>query len=220
MFSPSHSHSSHLKTLNSPLQALSILKSPSSTSLSSTKLKSLIHTLIISRMCRIIRALSKLKALILQIFKDNHHACHRKHYYNNKNRNNKNIILGSFRLHYNWCSSKSSSHVLPVPSPVYQVLPSSISSPPNNINTHDDDLYYDQYSSWNVPTRDNHDHDHHDDSHLAGYLQWLEEKVEGKHEINEIDLLAEMFIANCHEKFKLEKQESDRRFQEMLARSM
>ena len=63
------------------------------------------------------------------------------------------------------------------------------------------------------------------DSQLAGYLQWLEEKkVNGAAasapEINEIDMQAEMFIANCHEKFRLEKQESDRRFQEMLARSM
>lgn len=70
------------------------------------------------------------------------------------------------------------------------------------------------------------------------YLRWLEEKkVEGEGggdsnnkgasatrnehvEMNEIDVLAEMFIANCHEKFRLEKQESDRRFHEMLARSM
>ncbi|KAJ1396030.1 hypothetical protein SESBI_32859 [Sesbania bispinosa] len=68
------------------------------------------------------------------------------------------------------------------------------------------------------------------DSQLAGYLRWLEEKkvqdgdnkgtTNDEQEINEIDMLAEMFIANCHEKFKLEKQESDRRFQEMLARSM
>lgn len=100
----------------------------------------------------------------------------------------KKIILGSFRLHYNWCSSKS-SHVLPVPEPVYE----------------------------------------NPDANLAGYLEWLEEKKveEGAKEkeniVNEkenIDMLAEMFIANCHEKFKLEKQESDRRYQEMLARSM
>lgn len=42
------------------------------------------------------------------------------------------------------------------------------------------------------------------DSQLAGYLQWLEEKkVHGAAaaaEINEIDMQAEMFIANCHEK--------------------
>lgn len=68
------------------------------------------------------------------------------------------------------------------------------------------------------------------DANLAGYLEWLEEKkiqegVKEKETGNEkekenIDMLAEMFIANCHEKFKLEKQESDRRYQEMLARSM
>ncbi|CAL9152560.1 unnamed protein product [Musa hybrid cultivar] len=37
---------------------------------------------------------------------------------------------------------------------------------------------------------------------------------------NEIDRLAEKFIASCYEKFRLEKQESYRRYQEMLARSM
>lgn len=69
-------------------------------------------------------------------------------------------------------------------------------------------------------------HISYDDSEeLAGYLQWLEEKVQDKgtdvQEIKEdIDMLAEMFIESCHEKFRLEKQESDRRFQEMLARSM
>ncbi|RWW17868.1 hypothetical protein GW17_00018184 [Ensete ventricosum] len=37
---------------------------------------------------------------------------------------------------------------------------------------------------------------------------------------NEIDRLADKFIASCYEKFRLEKQESYRRYQEMLARSM
>ncbi|KAL6897350.1 hypothetical protein ACP4OV_007046 [Aristida adscensionis] len=37
---------------------------------------------------------------------------------------------------------------------------------------------------------------------------------------NEIDWLAERFIARCHERFMLEKQESYRRHQEMLARSL
>ncbi|KAE8725798.1 putative Bifunctional inhibitor/lipid-transfer protein/seed storage 2S albumin superfamily protein [Hibiscus syriacus] len=63
------------------------------------------------------------------------------------------------------------------------------------------------------------------ESELLGYLQWLEEnKVDkeskGETDMNEIDELAEMFIGNCHEKFKLEKQESYRRFQETMARSM
>ncbi|XP_020213338.1 uncharacterized protein LOC109797647 [Cajanus cajan] len=182
MFSPSH-----LKTLH-PLQAFSL--KPSST-LSSTKLKRIVHTLIVSHLCRIIGALSKVKAVVVEILKDNNSSIHKKHY----NRRNK-IILGSFRLHYNWCSSKS-SHVLPVPEPVFEGLG----------EPRDED---------------------------CPYLRWLEEKKveEGggggnnkganseSDEMNEIDVLAEMFIANCHEKFRLEKQESDRRFHEMLARSM
>lgn len=59
------------------------------------------------------------------------------------------------------------------------------------------------------------------ESQLSGYLHWLEEKNIGTHEINEnIDYLANKFIANCHQKFNLEKQDSERRFQEMMARSI
>ncbi|GJN26122.1 hypothetical protein PR202_gb14025 [Eleusine coracana subsp. coracana] len=74
----------------------------------------------------------------------------------------------------------------------------------------------------------------------CGYLRWLEEEethadevlvVEeeeddvdhaagGGSEFNEIDRLAEKFIARCHAKFLLEKQESYRRYQEMMARSV
>ncbi|KHN26382.1 hypothetical protein glysoja_029336 [Glycine soja] len=190
MFSPSH-----LKTLYPLQQAFSV--KPSST-ISSMKLKRIVHTLIVSHLCRIIRALSKVKDVMVEILKENSttiHFPHKKHC----NRRKK-IILGSFRLHYNWCSSKS-SHVLPVPEPIYATC------------------------------RDDDDED-------CPYLRWLEEKkVEGEGggdsnnkgasatrnehvEMNEIDVLAEMFIANCHEKFRLGKQESDRRFHEMLARSM
>ncbi|KAG5055189.1 hypothetical protein AAZX31_03G126000 [Glycine max] len=196
MFSPSH-----LKTLYPLQQAFSV--KPSST-ISSMKLKRIVHTLIVSHLCRIIRALSKVKDVMVEILKENSTMIHKKHY-NNYRRKNK-IILGSFRLHYNWCSSKS-SHVLPVPEPVYATCRDS-----------------------GEPPRDEED---------CPYLRWLEEKVEveggggdnsnnkgasatnDEHdEMNEIDVLAEMFIANCHEKFRLEKQESDRRFHEMLARSM
>jgi len=70
--------------------------------------------------------------------------------------------------------------------------------------------------------------DCHGSSQLSGYLRWLEEKIceddnnndNNKSETNEIDMLAELFIADCHEKFRLEKQESDRMFHEMLARGM
>uniref|UniRef100_A0A0D9XBZ2 Uncharacterized protein n=1 Tax=Leersia perrieri TaxID=77586 RepID=A0A0D9XBZ2_9ORYZ len=63
---------------------------------------------------------------------------------------------------------------------------------------------------------------------ITGYLSWPDqdqdqdqgeedEEEDGK---NEIDRLADKFIARCHERFILEKQESYRRFHEMLARSL
>ncbi|KAK4272582.1 hypothetical protein QN277_021117 [Acacia crassicarpa] len=197
MFSPSH-----LKTLH-PLQVFSV-KSPSSSSLCFTKFKSLM----VSHMCKIIRTLSKFKTIVLNILKNNQ-ATH--------NKNKQKIILGSFRLHYNWCSSKS-SHVLPVPTRVFDGLPSNHSSRHGSS----------RHSAISVSEAEQQglDFSHDDSEELAGYLQWLEGKVEDKDTNNngeikeDIDVLAEMFIASCHEKFRLEKQESDRRLQEMLARSM
>ncbi|CAL0324489.1 unnamed protein product [Lupinus luteus] len=187
MFSPCR-----LKTLH-PLQIFSVKSSPSS-SLISMKLKNLIYTLIVSHMSRIIGAISKVKTIFIDILKDR------------KNKRKK-IIMGSFRLHYNWCSSKSFHHVMPDSATRY--------------------LYYD--SNWNTTTsvivadkeEGGNGEDFHD-SELVGYLQWLEENVDdGGSEIigttlekesnhDEIDMIAEMFIANCHDKFRLEKQESDR----------
>ncbi|XP_031739057.1 uncharacterized protein LOC116402823 [Cucumis sativus] len=116
-------------------------------------------------------------------------------------RNKKKLLYGSFRLHYNWCSVSSNkySHVTPAV------------------------LTCDHGIGGGGGGGDQ----------LGGYLQWLEERdvnkksnhnsnVEDDHEdqsVNEIDKLAEIFIARCHEKFKLEKQESYRRFQDMMARS-
>ncbi|MED6197292.1 hypothetical protein PIB30_055350 [Stylosanthes scabra] len=200
------SHSANVRSNNSSsVQVFSMKAStlpPSSTTstLSSMKLKRILHTLIVSHMCRIIRALSKVKEFILEILNNPTNDVHHHFPYtsssSHKKRRNK-IIMGSFRLHYNWCSSKS-SHVLPVPQRVYEGLCCEESS----------------LRGEDCP-----------ESQLAGYLRWLEEKKvqegeEKEKDMNEIDVLAEMFIANCHEKFRLEKQESDRRFQEMLARSM
>ncbi|OIW00787.1 hypothetical protein TanjilG_19592 [Lupinus angustifolius] len=167
------------------------------------KLKNLIYTLIVSHMNRIIGAISKVKTIFIDILKD-------------KKNKRKKIIMGSFRLHYNWCSSKSFHHVISDSATRY--------------------LYYD--SNWNTASsvivadkqEGGNGEDFHD-SELVGYLQWLEENVDDggskiisttkEKECNhEIDMIAEMFIANCHDKFRLEKQESDRRFQEMLARSL
>ncbi|KAF0909787.1 hypothetical protein E2562_000108 [Oryza meyeriana var. granulata] len=63
---------------------------------------------------------------------------------------------------------------------------------------------------------------------ISGYLSWPEQEEEEENlgedeeedEQNEIDRLADKFIARCHERFMLEKQESYRRFHEMLARSL
>ncbi|KAE9610661.1 hypothetical protein Lal_00029686 [Lupinus albus] len=198
MFSPCG-----LKTLHS-FEDFSIKSSPSS-SLSSVKLKNLVYTLIVSHTSRIIGALSKVKTIIIDILKD-------------KKNKRKKIIMGSFRLHYNWCSSKSFHHVIPDSTTRY--------------------LYYD--SNWNTTNRvivadkqEGGNGEDFPDSELVGYLQWLEENVddggskiiisttkEKESNHDEIDMIAEMFIANCHDKFRLEKQESDRRFQEMLARSL
>ncbi|KAH8504953.1 hypothetical protein Peur_045582 [Populus x canadensis] len=193
---------SFLKTLH-PLQVFST-KSPSST-LTSMKIKTLIHTLIISHVCRIIRALSKAKSILVEILKENQplHFIFPTKNSKRKNRSRK-IFLGSFRLHYNWCSS----HVLPVSEPVLDGFSAS-------------HFYYD--STWNSIIT-NEQYEDNTESQLSGYLHWLEEKVDGEEYSSgtekDINRLADLFIASCHEKFILEKQESYRRFQEMMARSM
>jgi len=192
---------SFLKTLH-PLQVFST-KSPSST-LTSMKIKTLIHTLIISHVCRIIRALSKAKSILVEILKENQplHFIFPTKNSKRKNRSRK-IFLGSFRLHYNWCSS----HVLPVSEPVLNGFSTS-------------HFYYD--STWNSIIT-NEQYEDNTESQLSGYLHWLEEKVDDEDSSGtekDINRLADLFIASCHEKFILEKQESYRRFQEMMARSM
>ncbi|CAO2831827.1 unnamed protein product [Amaranthus hypochondriacus] len=221
----------------SPLSSLHIFStstpsssSSSSSSITTMKVKTLIQNLIFSHICHLLRALSKAKSIFIKTFKENQIMYFKQTKKKNKYRNK--ILFGSFRLHYNWCSS-SHAHVLPIPSPILI-----------NHNTSGSDIYYD--STWNsiYATHDeNHDHDHdHDQDHdqvfngnvgngkedqgqLSSYLQWLEEKGSKNENLvyeveNEIDKLADKFIANCHEKFRLEKIESYRRCQELLARSL
>lgn len=196
---------SSLKTLN-PIHLFSI-KPPSppsaspspspSSSLSSMKLKTLLQTFIFSHMYRIARAVSKAKSVLIQLLK-NVHFVHLVEFPLRKNskKQQKNIFFGSFRLHYNWCSS---SRTVPV------VLQSC-----SNISPLD----------WSSVVSSSLRYDGMQDSgELSKYLQWLEEKGD-QDSCNEIDRLADLFIADCHEKFRLEKQESYRRFQEMMARSV
>ncbi|KFK35086.1 hypothetical protein AALP_AA5G233500 [Arabis alpina] len=153
------------------------------------KLKTLIQNLLAHPLYRFLRAVSRAKAIFLEISKHNNKKRKLMMFYPTKaSKNQRKIFFGSFRMHYNWCSSD----VVPVPQPF-------------RINVEEDD-----------------------DSHLSGYLEWLEhKKVDEVEEIkdvaaddDDIDHLADMFIANCHEKFLLEKVESYRRFQEMLERGL
>ncbi|KAK4413022.1 hypothetical protein Salat_2949400 [Sesamum alatum] len=186
-----------------PLHLFSFKSSSSSltTTISNSnniKLKTLIQTFIFSHMYRIARLLTRAKSVLIHLLKDIHtliiHLLLRK----NSKQNNKKLFFGSFRLHYNWCSSshQSNSHVSDV-----------IINPRSN--------------SFDVVVYDGMKDCCSSSSELSKYLQWLEEKGGDEEEWSkEIDRLADLFIADCHEKFRLEKQESYRMFQEMMARSV
>ncbi|KAH6767855.1 hypothetical protein C2S52_018838 [Perilla frutescens var. hirtella] len=154
------------------------------------KLKTLLHTFIFSHIYRVARALSKAKSLITQLLKDMH-LFHLVELFPLRRNKQKKLFFGSFRLHYNWCSSRT----VPVVMQSYDWSSVVASS-----------FRYDGTTAQ-------------DSGELSKYLQWLEEKGD-EDSCNEIDRLADLFIANCHEKFRLEKQESYRRFQEMMARSI
>ncbi|CAI9097413.1 OLC1v1033835C1 [Oldenlandia corymbosa var. corymbosa] len=228
--------SPHPKILHHhPLHSFS-LKSTSSSSthqLTSSKLKNVLQTFIFSHLYRILRAVAKAKSIVIQVLKDIqllHFNLQQSMKKNSKNLKNK-LFLGSFRMHYNWCTP----HVVPVPMP--QQFGDHIHKKGYNYNNSSsfssNDWYYD--SSWNVSNNDigsttdsssgefmvAHQELHSSSARLTGYLQWLEERDDQdiQHD-KDIDKLADMFIANCHEKFRLEKQESYRRFQEMMNRSI
>ncbi|KAL3534190.1 hypothetical protein ACH5RR_002651 [Cinchona calisaya] len=208
------SPSSHPKTLHLPLHVFSVKSASSSTQVFSSKLKTILQSFIFSHLYRIIRALTKAKSIVIQVLKDIQilqfiQLSVKK---NSKNLKNK-LFLGCFRLHHNWCSS----NVIPAPMPKLEGYYKA------------NHFYYD--SSWTtnnvIPSTDSCEElmagaeDSSSSSQLLGYLKWLEEKdQDNNHQGNEIDRLADMFIANSHEKFRLEKQESYRRFQEMMDRSI
>lgn len=172
---PFQQHTFHFKKMS--LKTLNSIHhhhhpSLSSSSLSSMKLKTLLQTFIFSHMYNIA---SKAKSLLIHLLKNIHFMKKNKH---------KKVFFGSFRLHYNWCSSKYSHPI--------QTCPNSHFVPTMQVDSSCD---------------------------LSKYLQWLEDKGD-QNSINEIDKLADLFIANSHHNFILEKQESYRMFQEMMARSI
>ncbi|KAJ8900013.1 hypothetical protein K2173_024126 [Erythroxylum novogranatense] len=191
------------------LQVFATRSSLPSSTLCSMKIKTLIQTLILSHVNRIFKALSKAKSILTQILKELQplHLVYPESWVaKKKQKDYRKIFFGSFRLHYNWCSS----HVLPVSQQVLE----GFSTP---------HLYYDP--TWNSVITTHEQFDVTAESQLSGYFHWLEQKRDessnGDHgKMNEIDQLADIFIASCHERFMLEKQESYRRFQEMMARSI
>ncbi|RAL48697.1 hypothetical protein DM860_001017 [Cuscuta australis] len=197
MASPYDTHISSLK------QQISSSSSSSFPTLSFTKLKTLLQTFIFSHLYRIARSIPKAKYLLFQLLDDIQVVClvvtkSNKIINKRTKKKKKKLFLGSFRLHYNWCSS----HVAPAPLPATDVRGEVYFDPTRNsfISTTTDDDYVDDQAV-----------------ELTGYLRWLEEKGGSN---NDIDRLADMFIADSHERFRLEKVESYRRFQEMLARSV
>ncbi|KAI4371970.1 hypothetical protein MLD38_010258 [Melastoma candidum] len=128
-----------------------------------------------------------------------------------------------FRFHYNWSSR---SYILPVPSTIQAGLRHN-SDRCVNVSPK---IYSDRYSIQSSDHVEEGNEEFHN-SQLDGYLKWLEERhgqVQDSQWRNDsstcsrshIDMLAEKFIEERYGMFILEKQESERRFQEMMARSL
>ncbi|KAI4319599.1 hypothetical protein MLD38_033180 [Melastoma candidum] len=196
-----------LRTFHSPQIFTTLNKMPAT----SLKLMSLLHSLVSSHACRVFRALSRAKSLLVDFLREGQlvrcrGSCYPRSY---------TYYGGSFRFHYNWCSSRSFS------------IPNSVSLDGLRPNY----LQYDA-ATWNVAEGQEEEEGGGGGSvGLSGYLRWLEERKKPGNDNgekasigggggSEIDEMADVFIAMCREKFVLEKQESNRRFQEMLARSI
>ncbi|KAG2262932.1 hypothetical protein Bca52824_070011 [Brassica carinata] len=186
---------------------------------SSVKLKSLIQTLIISQVCRLIRKIYRASSILVRVLRKKQYnllSMSSSFYPKRASKKQKNnIFFGSFRLHYNFCSS----HVVPVSAPVR--LPEELYL----AHLQYDSTWESMYSTEPMECLGADEDESQEPSQLSSYLKQLEDdKVnDGKAEegkelkmMNEIDKLADMFIACSHEKFMLEKVDSYRRFQEML----
>ncbi|KAF2538590.1 hypothetical protein F2Q68_00023160 [Brassica cretica] len=197
--------------------------SSSSQKSSSVKLKSLIQILIITQVCRLIRKISRASSILVSVLRKKQYnllsmSCSLYPKRASKKQKN-NIFFGSFRLHYNFCSS----HVVPVSAPVR--LPEELYL----AHLQYDSTWESMHSTESIDgLGDDVDDEIQEPSQLSSYLKQLEddkakdgkeeEEEEGKEMkmMNEIDKLADMFIAYSHEKFMLEKVDSYRIFQEML----
>ena len=120
------------------VEVMQLKASSSSSSSPSMKLKTLIQNLLAHPLYRFLRAVSRAKSIFLEISKHNNKKRKLTMFYPRKaSKNQRKIFFGSFRLHYNWCSSD----VVPVPQP----LPFSVS----DINgVEDDESQLSGYLEW------------------------------------------------------------------------
>jgi len=193
-------HQPHTKSLPSP-QAFT-LKPPCQTGSTSFKIKTLVQACACRQLRHVVRALAHAKSMLMDLLPTKNDTAE-SYVIKLKRRRRKKKMFQAIRM---FCT-RSSSHVNPMPEP-------------------EGHAYYD--STWNsiIPTMVDEGSDGMEPAVLSGYLQWLEEKEADGSSMGDdsatenIDRLAEKFIQSCHEKFRLEKQESYRRYQEMLARSL
>ncbi|KAJ4785745.1 cotton fiber protein [Rhynchospora pubera] len=158
------------------------------------KFRSLIHATILPHVTHFAYALVDFKCMVFDLFTKKKRAP-KLPKYQKCLITKRNKLVSFIKLHLKWCSC----HVTPV----------TDSSQVCNYS------YYSVCDAAICTQEENYE-----DERETEYLQWLEERESTEIEMNEIDRLAEEFIASCYEKFLLEKQESYRRYEEMMARSL
>lgn len=158
------------------------------------KIKSFLHTNILPHVTHFAYVLVDLKCLVFDLLTKKK-SISKLPEYQKCVTTKQNKLVSFIKLHLKWCPS----HVTPI--------------------TDSSQLY-----NYNFNCNSSAQEDRYEEERETQYLQWLEERESAETmtdtDMNEIDRLAEEFIASCHEKFLLEKQESYRRYQEMMARSI
>ncbi|KAL2464784.1 hypothetical protein Fot_52740 [Forsythia ovata] len=174
------------------LHSLYIFSIKASFTLRFEQFKTLIRNFILSQLDSLIRTLAKAKAILVDV-----QRVWLKDAFLKIKKNEEKLFFGSFILHRNWRSPDR----MPVLLQAYNAGPA-----------------YCNDSKWNADIETEYD-GLRQDSELSGYLRWLEEE-DHEDDCSNIDELAEIFIENCYEKFRLEREESYRKYQEMMARSL
>ncbi|URE37154.1 hypothetical protein MUK42_33511 [Musa troglodytarum] len=197
-----HHHHQHLNYLHSSYDF------STKTNSSTLKFKAFLRSYLVPHIRHVLQALTKAKSMVVELV--NRRSTRTGIYRIKRRRRSKRELFSSIKPYLH----RPSSHITPIPDP-----------PESEEFDVSQCLYYD--STWNsMISTDDMGCDM--DPPASEHLHWLDEKTAeastGDDDDgcggNEIDRLAEKFIASCYEKFRLEKQESYRRYQEMLARSM